>query len=119
MYSSSGYGFIAEMKLKRDARGISYDEAKELFEALNGTELTAGADPYFSSQQRRLTNHVEVGKAMQLLGYDYIYEERGDGLPVNFYMILNRDAVVACPTKWIRNGDVRIGWKGYDKKKGY
>ncbi len=118
-YSSSDHGFIAEMKLKRDARGISYDEAKELFEALNGTELTAGADPYFSSQQRRLTNHVEVGKAMQLLGYDYIYEERGDGLPVNFYMILNRDAVVACPTKWIRNGDVRIGWKGYDKKKGY
>lgn len=118
-YSTSDHGFIAEMKLKKDARGISYDEARELFEALNATELTAGNDPYFSTQQRRLSRNVEVGKAMQLLGYDYIYEERGDGLPVHFYMILNRDAVVACPTKWIRNGDVRIGWKGYDRKSGY
>lgn len=118
-YSTSEHGFIAEMKLKRDARGISYDDAKDLFEALNHTSLTAGADPYFSTHQRRLSQGVEVGKAMQLLGYDYIYEERGDGLPVHFYMILNRDAVVACPTKWIRNGDVRIGWKGYDQYRGY
>ena len=118
-YSSSDHGFIAEMKLKKDARGITYDEAKELFETLNGTELTAGNDPYFSTMQRRLSRSVEVGKAMQLLGYDYIYEERGDGLPVHFYMILNRDAVVACPTRWMRNPDVRIGWKGYDRKRDY
>ena len=114
-YSTSDHGFIAEMKLKRDARGITYDEARELFEALNATELTAGNDPYFSTNQRRLTRNVEVGKAMQLLGYDYIVEQSGDGTGIPFYMILNRDAVVACPTRWIRNGDVRIGWKGYDR----
>lgn len=114
-YSSSDHGFIAEFKLKKDAKGITYTEAKELFEALNRTELTAGADPYFSTQQRRLTNGVEVGKAMQLLGYDYIIEENGDGLHIPFYMVLNRDALVACPSKWVRNGDVRIGWKGYGR----
>lgn len=114
-YNRSDHGFIAEMKLKRDARGITYDEARELFEALNATELTAGNDPYFSKNQRRLTRDVEVGKAMQLLGYDYIIERSGDSTGIPFYMILNRDALVACPTRWIRNGDVRIGWKNYDR----
>lgn len=114
--SRTNNGFIAEVKLKPDARAITYEDAKELFEALSNTELTDDGQPFFSPNQRRLTNNVEVGKAMQLLGYDYIIEPNGDGLGIPFYMILNRDALVACPTRWMRNNNVKIGWKNYDKQ---
>ena len=43
----------------------------------------------------------EVGKAMQILGYDIIYQARGDGMNVHFYIILNRDAIVGIDDDYI------------------
>ena len=48
-----------------------------------------------------MRNDVEVGKAMQMLGYDVIYEPMGDGANVHFYMVLNRDAIVAVKDEWV------------------
>ena len=92
-------GCIARMKIKEDARVITYQEAKALFNAI-ADKMGDSVEPYFSRKQRRLTNNVEVGKAMQMLGYDVIYEPRGDGMPVHFYMVLNRDAIVAVKDEW-------------------
>lgn len=92
-------GCIARMKIKEDARVISYDDAKKLFNAI-ADKMGDSVEPYFSRKQRRLTNNVEVGKAMQMLGYDVIYEPRGDGMDVHFYMVLNREAIVAVKDEW-------------------
>ena len=88
------------MKIKDDARVITYEDAKNLFNAI-ADKMGDSNEPYFSRKQRRLTNDVEVGKAMQMLGYDVIYEPRGDGMPVHFYMVLNRDAVVSIKDEWL------------------
>lgn len=93
-------GYITRMKLKEDAIGITYDDAKELFNAI--ADATAGDKyPFFSRRQVALSNDVEVGKAMQMLGYDYIFQPRGDGMDVHFYMILNREALVAPVDDWV------------------
>ena len=99
-YGRNHGGVIVRMKLKDDAKGITYQEAKDLFNTIADTHPQDN-QPYFSRAQRRLTNDVEVGKAMQILGYDYIYEPRGDGMDVHFYMVLNRDACVAIKDDWI------------------
>ena len=100
-YRRSGAGgAIARMKIKDDARVITYEDAKNLFNAI-ADKMGDSNEPYFSRKQRRLTNDVEVGKAMQMLGYDVIYEPRGDGMPVHFYMVLNRDAVVSIKDEWL------------------
>ena len=98
-YKANAGGCIARMKIKEDAKVISYEDARELFNAIADTHADDGT-PYFSRKQRRLTNDVEVGKAMQMLGYDAIFEEYGDGADVHFYMILNRDAIVAIKDEW-------------------
>ena len=98
-YGRNAGGCIARMKIKEDARIITYQEAKSLFNAI-ADKMGDSVEPYFSRKQRRLTNDVEVGKAMQMLGYDVIYEPRGDGMNVHFYMILNREAIVAVKDEW-------------------
>lgn len=99
-YGRNAGGVIARMKIKEDARTITYKEAKELFNAI-ADKMGDTVEPYFSRKQRRLTNNVEVGKAMQMLGYDVIYEPYGDGANVHFYMVLNRDAIVAIKGDWV------------------
>ena len=100
-YGRSGAGgVICRMKLKADAKIITYSEAKDLFNQI-ADQMVSSNEPYFSRAQRRMSNNVEVGKAMQMLGYDVIYEPRGDGLPVHFYMVLNRDVIVAVEDEWI------------------
>ena len=98
-YRSNAGGCIARMKIKEDAKIITYEEARELFNTI-ADALGDDGMPYFSRQQRRLTNNVEVGKAMQMLGYDVIYEPYGDGANVHFYMVLNREAIVAPADEW-------------------
>ena len=93
-------GVIARMKIHPDAKIINYDDAVKLFNDLADT-MGDTTEPYFSRKQRRLTQNVEVGKAMQMLGYDVIYEPRGDGMPVHFYMVLNREAIVAVKDDWV------------------
>lgn len=100
-YGKDAGGVVARMKIKEDARKITYDEAKDLFNAIADT-MGDSKEPYFSRQQRRLTNNVEVGKAMQMLGYDVIYEPYGDGMDVHFYMVLNRDVIVAVKDDWVK-----------------
>lgn len=101
-YRRSGAGgVITRMKIHPDARVISYTDAKNLFNAI-ADKLGDTKEPYFSRAQRRLTNNVEVGKAMQMLGYDVIYEPRGDGMNVHFYMVLNREAIVAVKDDWVK-----------------
>lgn len=99
-YGGQKGGVVCRMKLKDDAKGIEYDDAKALFEAVRDAHPN-DHQPYFSSQQARLTDGVEVGKAMQMLGYDYILQPRGDGMDVHFYMILNREALVAIKDDWV------------------
>lgn len=101
-YKRSGAGgVIARMKIHPDARVISYTDAKNLFNAI-ADKMGDSKEPYFSRMQRRLTNNVEVGKAMQMLGYDVIYEPRGDGMNVHFYMVLNRQAIVSVKDDWVK-----------------
>ena len=99
-YGRNSGGCIVRMKIKEDAKVISYEDAKDLFNAV-ADSLGFTKEPYFSRNQRRLTNNVEVGKAMQMLGYDVIFEEHGDGANVHFYMVLNRDAIVAVKDDWV------------------
>ena len=99
-YGGQKGGVVCRMKLKDDAKGIEYDDAKALFEAVRDAHPN-DHQPYFSSQQARLTGGVEVGKAMQMRGYDYILQPRGDGMDVHFYMILNREVLVAIKEDWV------------------
>lgn len=99
-YGSNAGGVIARMKIHPDAKTIDYDEAVKLFNEI-ADNISDGNEPYFSRQQRRLTNNVEVGKAMQMLGYDVIFQRYGDGMNVHFYMVLNREAIVAVKEDWV------------------
>lgn len=95
--TNSGYtphgGTCIRSKVKDDAVWISYEDARDIFNMIAAQHRDDGS-PYFSKNQRAMKNGVEVGKAMQILGYDYIFEENGDGAPHDhFYIILRRDAV--------------------------
>ena len=91
-------GCIAVFKIKEDARIIDYDDAVRLFEEIADAHPKDGS-PYFNRQQ--VGSMHEVGKAMQILGYDIIYQARGDGMNVHFYIILNRDAIVGIDDDYI------------------
>lgn len=97
-YGSSEKGCIAVFKIKDDARIIDYDDAVRLFEEIADAHPKDGS-PYFNRQQ--VGSSHEVGKAMQMLGYDIIYQPRGDGMNVHFYIILNRDAIVGISDDYI------------------
>ena len=99
-YGSNSGGYILRMKIKDDAKTITYKDAEKLFNEINKAH-PQDAMPYFSKNQVALSRDVEVGKAMQMLGYDVIYEPRGDGGKAHFYMVLNRDAIVAVKDDWV------------------
>lgn len=95
MYASGGGkisngGKIIEFKLKNNAKTIQYSDAVELFESMQGQ--TDGSLLFNKNQAKTLH---EVGKAMNALGFDAIIEENGDRTGVPFYVILNRNALVA------------------------
>jgi hypothetical protein len=95
MYASGGGkisngGKIIEFKLKDNAKTIQYSDAVELFESMQGQ--TDGSLLFNKNQAKTLH---EVGKAMNALGFDAIIEENGDRTGVPFYVILNRNALVA------------------------
>lgn len=86
-------GTCIRSKVKDDAVWISYEDARDIFNMIAAQHKDDGS-PYFSKNQRAMKNGVEVGKAMQILGYDYIFERDGDGsFDDHFYIILRRDCV--------------------------
>lgn len=83
-------GVIIEFKLKSDAKTITYEDAIELFR-----EISKDKDSklLFDSNQRKAYDK-EVGKAMNALGYDAIIKPNGDNTGQDFYVVLNRGALV-------------------------
>lgn len=82
-------GIIMEFKLKKNAKVIEYEDAVELFKQIsrrNKSKLL------FNINQR--ASKAEVGKAMNALGYDAIIKHNGDNTGIDFYVILNRGALV-------------------------
>ncbi len=84
-------GVIMEFKLKADARIITYEDALEVFQKMS---KTGKSKLLFNPNQRKAPNR-EVGKAMNALGYDAIIKHNGDDTGEDFYVILNRAALVA------------------------
>lgn len=83
-------GVIIEFKLKTDAKVITYEDALDLFRQMsqkNNSKLL------FNSRQHNAANK-EVGKAMNALGYDAILKHNGDNTGQDFYVVLNRAALV-------------------------
>lgn len=81
-------GVIIEFKLKENANIIEYEDARMLFQ-----KLSSGKGLIFNKKQENAINK-EVGKAMNALGYDAIIKHNGDGTGKDFYIILNRGAIV-------------------------
>ena len=81
-------GVVIEFKLKSDAKIISYEDAVNLYREMMKTDK---GKLLFSAQHR---TRAEVGKAMNTLGYDAILKHDGDGTGEDFYVILNRGALV-------------------------
>ena len=96
-------GYIVRFKIKDDAKVILWEDAVKLFDAVNQMYPNEADNPYpyFSTRQRTNRYNPEVGKAMQLLGYDVILHNDGDGTGAKFYVILNRDALVGCIDDYI------------------
>lgn len=84
-------GKIIEFKIKEDAKVISYEDALAIFRAVSNSNET---DLLFAKKQVNATDK-EVGKAMNALGYDVIIKENGDNTGIPFYVILNREALIA------------------------
>lgn len=99
-YSSDTKGVIVRAKVKPDARVIMYDDAVKLFEQIFEAHPN-DKSIYFSKDQRGSGAHLEVGKAMQILGYDVILKPNGDHSGANFYIILNRQALVSVMDDYI------------------
>lgn len=89
-------GAIIEMKLKNDARVITYEEAVEIFQKIS---KKGKSKLLFNPKQQKAFNK-EVGKAMNALGYDAIIKHNGDNTGFDFYVILNR-AALATKKKYI------------------
>ena len=84
-------GVIIEMKLKPNARVITYEDALDLFRKMS---KKGNSKLLFNPYQVNAKNK-EVGKAMNALGYDAIIKHNGDNTGEDFYVILNRAALVA------------------------
>ena len=84
-------GVIIEFKLKSDAKVITYEDALEVFRKMS---QTGNSRLLFNPRQQKAANK-EVGKAMNALGYDAIIKHNGDNTGQDFYVILNRAALVA------------------------
>jgi hypothetical protein len=83
-------GVIIEFKLKTDAKVITYEDALEVFRKMS---KKGNSKLLFNPNQTNATNK-EVGKAMNALGYDAIIKHNGDNTGQDFYVILNRAALV-------------------------
>ena len=84
-------GVIIEFKLKNDAKTIDYEDALAIFKKL---ESGGHSNLLFKANQIN-SRKGEVGKAMNALGYDAIIKHNGDDTGQDFYVILNRGALVA------------------------
>ena len=84
-------GAIIEFKLKQDAKVIEYEDAVQLFKEIT---KRGGSKLIFNAEQKNAYDK-EVGKAMNALGYDAILKHNGDNTGEDFYVILNRGALVA------------------------
>ena len=84
-------GVIIEFKLKTDAKVITYEDALGVFRKVS---KKSNSKLLFNPNQTNATNK-EVGKAMNALGYDAIIKHNGDNTGEDFYVILNRAALVA------------------------
>lgn len=83
-------GAVIEFKLKSDAKTIMYEEALNLFRQLS-PKLESKL--LFNPKQTNAFDS-EVGKALNALGYDAIIKPNGDNTGYDFYVILNRAALV-------------------------
>ena len=83
-------GVIIEFKLKSDAKVITYEDALDVFRKMS---QTGNSKLLFNPRQQKAANK-EVGKAMNALGYDAIIKHNGDNTGQDFYVILNRAALV-------------------------
>lgn len=83
-------GVIIEFKLKSDAKVILYEDALAIFRELS---QRGGSKLLFNPNQQKAFNK-EVGKAMNALGYDAIIKHNGDNTGIDFYVVLNRAALV-------------------------
>lgn len=83
-------GVIIEFKLKSDAKIITYEDALEVFRKMSHK---SDSNLLFNPRQQKAANK-EVGKAMNALGYDAIIKHNGDNTGQDFYVILNRAALV-------------------------
>lgn len=83
-------GKVINFKLDDKAKTIEYQDAVNLFNTIS-ENIESGI--IFSKSQKR--TDAEVGKAMNLLGYDAIIEPNGDDTGIPFYVILNRGGLVS------------------------
>lgn len=83
-------GVIIEFKLKSDAKTITYEDALDIFRQISKDK---DSKLLFNSNQRKALDK-EVGKAMNALGYDAIIKPNGDNTGQDFYVVLNRGALV-------------------------
>ena len=84
-------GTIIEFKLKKDAKIITYEDALDVFRQIS----QKGDSKLLFNPRQQNANNKEVGKAMNALGYDAILKHNGDNTGQDFYVILNRAALVA------------------------
>ena len=84
-------GVIIEFKLKTDAKVIVYEDALDIFQKIS----KKGNSKLLFNPLQTNAKDTEVGKAMNSLGYDAIIKHNGDGTGEDFYVILNREALVA------------------------
>lgn len=83
-------GVIIEFKVNSDAKIITYEDALELFKKMS---KKGNSKLLFNPNQKNAFDK-EVGKAMNSLGYDAIIKHNGDNTGQDFYVILNRAALV-------------------------
>ena len=83
-------GVIIEFKLKSDARIITYEDALEVFRKMSKKNISK---LLFDPNQAKAFDK-EVGKAMNALGYDAIIKHNGDNTGQDFYVVLDRAALV-------------------------
>lgn len=83
-------GVIIEFKLKPDARIIQYEDALAIFRKMS----KKGNSKLLFNPRQTNAYDKEVGKDMNALGYDAIIKHNGDNTGQDFYVILNRAALV-------------------------
>lgn len=83
-------GVIIEFKLNEKAKVIRYEDAVDIFRKMS---KRGNSKLLFNPKQHNAFDK-EVGKAMNSLGYDAIIKHNGDNTGQDFYVILNRAALV-------------------------